>query len=351
MLKLKLPRSTSSEFFLELLEQEVPECICGREILEEHKNIIKNKMKDFLTEDQIGVINTIKRSIKSDSESEDITKLIEESIELSKKYHREKTTLSQLKGNLNDETENGRSLGEMIKERDKYIKELDDYVLAYDCLTTSDPDKISEYDLNWENNIKLCNEHIKDLEERYNESLGIVNFSVKAKILKEIITEICKKSLEDLKKEIKEKTNIKIKKILNRDDILISEIGSSLKILERSGVSEGQKLSIAYSFLSSMFEGSMKDLPFLVDSPAGSLDLEVRREVSELIPPLFKQFVVFITSGEKNGFVDCFYKKKDIQFLTLWKEHKTSKKVNINNDIEFFKKFQSEEDGGNRNGI
>lgn len=344
MLKLKLPRSTSSEFFLELLEQEDPECICGREILEEHKTIIKNKMKDFLTDDQIGVINTIKRSIKSEHENEDIKKLIDDSSELSKKYHKEKTILSQLKGNLTDETENGRSLKEMIEERDEYKKKLEGLEILYDCNTTSDTDKILEYDLNWENNIKVCTDHIRKLEEKYNESLGIISFSDKAKILKEIITEVCKKSLDNLKREIKEKTNIKIKKILNRDDILISDIGSSLKILEHSGVSEGQKLSIAYSFLSSMFEGSMKDLPFLVDSPAGSLDLEVRREVSELIPPLFKQFIVFITSGEKNGFVDCFYKKKDVQFLTLWKEHKTSKKVNLNRDIDFFNKFQSEDD-------
>lgn len=343
MTKLKLPRSTASEFFVELLEDENSECICGRVLLEEHKNTIIHKMKDYLTEDQIGVINKIKSSLKSNEDNEDIGKLIENAKDISQKYFTEKTHHSQFLLKIKGTSE-GKPISDLLKERDDFKTTLDNLQLVFKTLTTTNPEEIKEFELNWVDNIKLCQDRVNELNNKYNESLGIINFSKKAKLLEDLISEICEKSLNKLKEEIKTKTNIKVKKILNRDDIFISEISSSIKIHNRSGVSEGQKLSIAYSFLSSMFEGTMYDLPFLVDSPAGSLDLEVRREVSQLIPPMFKQFIVFITSGEKYGFADYFYSHKDVGFLTLWKEHKGSKIVNINKDIEFFKKFQSEDD-------
>ncbi len=343
MTKLKLPRSTASEFFVELLEDEKCECICGRELLDEHKKNIIEKMKEYLTEDQIGVINRIKGSLKSNNQNEDIKELIKEIKGDSEEYFRQKTLYSKLQNRIED-TDEGKSISELLKERDISKYNLDSLQDYHKLLTTSDSDTIEEFDLNWEDNIKLCKERINELKSKYNESLGIISFTKKAKLFDDIIKEICEKTLNKLKEDIKNKTNLKVKKILNRDDIYISEISSSIKIHNRSGVSEGQKLSIAYSFLSSMFEGTMYDLPFLVDSPAGSLDLEVRREVSQLISPMFKQFIVFITSGEKYGFADYFYSCKDVKFMTLWKEHKSSKIVNINSDIEFFKKFQSEED-------
>jgi hypothetical protein len=343
MTKLKLPRSTSSEFFEELTDKDNYECICGRTLEESHKEIIRNKMRDFLSDDQIGVINNIKTALRVTTEYEDIYKLVEEAKNLSKQYHQEKTNYGTLNSQLKQSDEE-KLLKNLLDEKEKYIKRIEDLEICIKAITATSREDIKELDLVWEENIKLCKERIKELQDRYNDSLGIIHFSRKADILDKIIEEICQLSLKTLKEEIKKRTNVKITKILSREDILISEIGTSLKILNRSGVSEGQKLSIAYSFLSSMFEGSMNDLPFLVDSPAGSLDLEVRREVSQLIPPLFNQFIVFITSGEKDGFADTFYNQNNVQFLTLWKEHKSSKIVKSENTKEFFQKFQSEDD-------
>lgn len=343
MTKLKLPRSTSSEFFEELIDKDNYECICGRTLEESHKDIIRNKMRDFLSDDQIGVINNIKTALRVTTEHEDIYTLVEEAKNLSKQFYQEKTNYGTLNSQLKESGEE-KLLKNLLDEKEKCIKRIEDLEICIKAITATSKEDIKELDLVWEENIKLCKERIKELQDRYNESLGIIHFSKKADILDQIIEEICQLALRNLKEEIKNRTNVKIAKILSREDILISEIGTSLKILNRSGVSEGQKLSIAYSFLSSMFEGAMNDLPFLVDSPAGSLDLEVRREVSQLIPPLFNQFIVFITSGEKDGFADTFYNQKNVQFLTLWKEHKSSKIVKSENTKEFFQKFQSEDD-------
>ena len=313
MTKLKLPRSTSSEFFEELTDKDNYECICGRTLEESHKDTIRKKMRDFLSDDQIGVINNIKTTLRVTTEHEDIYILVEEAKKLSKRFHLEKTNYGTLKSQLKLSDEE-KLLKTLLDQKEECTKKIDDLEICIKAITATSREDIKELDLDWEENIKLCKERIKELKDRYNESLGIIHFSKKADILYKIIEEICELALRNLKEEIKNRANKKIVKILSREDILISEIGTSLKILNRSGVSEGQKLTIAYSFLSSMFEGAMNDLPFLVDSPAGSLDLEVRREVSQLIPPLFNQFIVFITSGEKDGFADTFYNQNNVQF-------------------------------------
>jgi hypothetical protein len=136
---------------------------------------------------------------------------------------------------------------------------------------------------------------------------------------------------------------------LPQDGLVIEDISSSVIIQSRGDVSEGQKLSIAYSFLSSLFEQSFHNLPFIVDSPAISIDLSVRREVSVLIPPLFEQFVVFVISSERKNFGETFYDRKDTQLLTIYKDKTKPGKMQINNSEDFFDSFQSEPDEGSVN--
>ena len=91
-----------------------------------------------------------------------------------------------------------------------------------------------------------------------------------------------------------------------------------------------------------MFETSSHDLPFIVDSPAGSLDLSVRRQVSKTIPHLFDQLIIFITSGERAGFADYFYRIEDeVQFLTISRENEGTRCIE---GKETFASFQGEEE-------
>ncbi|MPN43607.1 hypothetical protein SDC9_191167 [bioreactor metagenome] len=128
-------------------------------------------------------------------------------------------------------------------------------------------------------------------------------------------------TLKKLKLKIQSDTNTKIKHIIKNDSILVDGIDGHLRLLDRKGVSMGQTLAIAYSFLGSMFDNSSHQLPFVVDSPAGSLDLEVRRAVSSILPSLFKQLIIFITSGERQGFVDYYYNSSETQFLTIYRDN------------------------------
>jgi hypothetical protein len=91
-----------------------------------------------------------------------------------------------------------------------------------------------------------------------------------------------------------------------------------------------------------MFENSSHVLPFVVDSPAGALDLDVRREVSSILPSLFKQLIVFITSGERDGFTEHFYEmSNDVQFITIISNRDTD--AELIEGVEKFKTFQDKD--------
>jgi DNA sulfur modification protein DndD len=63
-------------------------------------------------------------------------------------------------------------------------------------------------------------------------------------------------------------------------------------------------------------------LPFIVDSPAGSLDLKVRPEVARLIPSLCDQFVAFTISSERQSFVNVLHQaaNQQVQYLTIFRK-------------------------------
>ena len=145
--------------------------------------------------------------------------------------------------------------------------------------------------------------------------------------------------MDKLKNKIKEQTNEKLAKIIRTEQIQVQEIDRHLILRNKSGTSVGQSLAIAYSYLGSMFHESTHQLPFIVDSPAGALDLNVRREVSKILPDLFDQMIIFITSGEREGFTEHFYSLEDnVQFLTINKQ--INGEVKCTEGVTYFKSFQ-----------
>jgi DNA sulfur modification protein DndD len=113
-------------------------------------------------------------------------------------------------------------------------------------------------------------------------------------------------------------------------------------LASKDSVSEGQGLAVAYAFLASLFADAPYRLPFVVDSPAVSLDTLVRREVAELIPNLFGQAIFFVISSEREGFAESFYGRSGTKFITV----ETGKEglTRVEEGIDPFKAFHSDED-------
>ena len=87
------------------------------------------------------------------------------------------------------------------------------------------------------------------------------------------------------------------------NSISIDRIEHSLILKGQEGGSAGETLSIAYAFLATLFHRSDHQLPFVVDSPAGPIDLAVRPKIGELIPKLSGQFIAFTISSERARFI------------------------------------------------
>lgn len=339
MIKLKLPRTQSIEFFNELANSS--ECICGRPIDEKHREIIIRKSKEYLTEDNIGVINSIKASLRSLPQREKIEEIIKEINDLkTQKSLTEQEITALNKKLIQSGSEEIADNEKKIKEYDDENKEIKEYLAI---LNEKDMTELESMGVHWKDNMYLCNKHVEKLEREMAEATNTVEFKNKADALKEILDEIYITSMAKLKTYITGKTNERIKRILKTEDIQITRIANSLYLKDRTGVSEGQKLSIAYAFLSTLFHESSHKIPFVVDTPAAPLDLEVRREVSKTIPSLFSQIVIFIISPERDGFADRFYCDKDgCKFITIRKNREKGV-VELEENLEYFKNFQSED--------
>ncbi|MFD6443306.1 hypothetical protein ACFWDG_26900, partial [Peribacillus sp. NPDC060186] len=81
-------------------------------------------------------------------------------------------------------------------------------------------------------------------------------------------------------------------------------------------------IKILYAFMATLFRSTERELPFIVDSPANSIDNRVREEVANLIPHLTKQFIAFTISSERGNFVNPLDQasKGEVNYLTIFRQ-------------------------------
>ena len=164
------------------------------------------------------------------------------------------------------------------------------------------------------------------------------------------------KAREAITAEICTEANERIAELMPHNNILIDRIDHCLVLQGQEGGSVGETLSIAWGFLATLFHRSEHELPFVVDNPAGSIDLAVRPKISELIPKLTGQFIAFTISSERERFVSPLKQasKDEVHFVTLFRKGATNLEararaaaicsetvdgLNVNGE-EFFNEFQ-----------
>lgn len=334
---MQLPKSTSQEFFTELSESNT--CICGRDIEEEHEHEIIENAEKYLTQQDIGVLNSLKDNLRNIPEYESFDETFEELTEMRdelQQAEQERARLDLDDPNLNEKLDN------IIEEIEEEERERDDKQDTLRRLKTNDKNEQQEFGLDWKNNIPLCKRKREQRREEVRKASGTVNFGKKADLLENIFDNFIDECLKSLKNKQIEETNEKLERILGLSKVQVEDIDNSIKIEGRDDISEGQALSIAYAYLSSLFEDSALDVPFVIDSPAVSIDYEKRAEVAPIISDLFDQLVIFVISPERRSFVDEL-ESNDIQYCTI---HKTDTPGEIEKhlDRDFFMDFQSEEE-------
>jgi DNA sulfur modification protein DndD len=327
--KLKLPSTTSREFFIELSESN--ECICGRPMDDTIREAIIDRADKYLASDKVGILNAIKTDIDEHCgknpdqhhkrHQSAITKLGTLLKSRDSIATEEKALIEQRLAQGDSELDTKKSEMEAARDDLSRIKlRLDELERPADETDDDETDCI-----------KSLTKIVEDARQQLAEATSTVQLKNQTEILVAVIADALAKSRQALRMQIKDETNDRIKELLSLDPVLLGDIGDSLNLSGQQGASVGQTLSVAYAFLATMFSRSNYSLPFVVDSPAGPLDLKVRPQVAKLIPRLTKQFVAFTISSERQKFVDPLAEAalENVQYLTLFRETAATRKIKV----------------------
>ncbi|SFK23123.1 AAA family ATPase [Celeribacter neptunius] len=320
MQKLKLPRTMSEEFFLQLADDANHSCICGRELGPVERETIRKNAKEFLGHDQIAVVNQMKLALRDSGQSGET---LGNALEQLRTARDRLQMAEQRKLRIEDELEEAglTEIGEFKDEKSKISFRLESLLEALDKLAG---DHFDFSDIAWKSNIPACKREVKARQRKRDTAAGTYEFIQKTEALKALVKSVESNAITRLRRRIKSSTNKNLEDILANEQLRVASIDGSLRLttddLElKTSVSEGQKLAVSYAFLTALLAEAPHRFPFIVDSPAVSLDVEIRRTVGELIPPLFEQMIIFVISSEREGFAETFFSRGDenVEFITI----------------------------------
>ncbi len=335
MQTLKLPKTTAREFFRELSTR--PKCICGHDIGPEERDNILQNAEQYLGEEDLVAINAIKDRIRNYNVTEDLQEALHKMIEAKDDLEDYREALARCSLQLDGEAQ--KEIEQIEQKLDIIDRRLSDLERNRTMLCAP-ANALGATD---QNNIALAQKAYDEASKNYYTALGTYEYTMKAQRVIQYMCQVRQVTLAKLKATIVEKANEKIEKIVTDEHIVVEKIDGNLVLQDRAGASEGQTLAIAYAYICSLFEHSTYDFPFVIDSPAASMDLDVRREVAQAIPQLFKQLIIFVTSGEVAGFAEKMYQLQNVHYITIEGKH-DGQAAKLTIGQEYFSTYQSEEE-------
>lgn len=338
---LQLPKTISQEFFHELAHAEF--CVCNTKIGKKEKEAILTGAGKYLAEDQITIINRMKRSVRESAATGEEYGVIAK--DLQSKMRERRSVEQQLEQLQREQVEAGdEELKSLLLEQKQIELDLERITREIEQLGTTDRQTQILSKLDWRNNITLCRMEVETCQRKYAAATKTVEFTKSADRITALVDSVAESALDKLRESVRVATNEKLALFAKGEPLRVTRIGSALELSSDSvsakgGVSEGQSLSVAYAFITSLLSAAPYKLPFIVDSPAVSLDTRVRREVGEAIPELFDQMIMFVISSEKDGFADAFYNRDDVRFVTIWRDEGDASQMR--EGLEEFRNFHA----------
>ena len=318
--RVKLPESAAKEFFAELADE--VECICGREITDEIRSTLLERSNRYLGSEDTIFLN----SMKSDIANLVGTDAQFHEDELSRKVQKlqEATDLEGQLRTVRDAIRNEAVADDpTLEQADSKIKELQQrlYELTIQLNRFSDTVDTKRDEDTYD--IRILERRLNEAEVKYAEVTKTLELKAKRDQLKQIVHRAYLNSKQGISGDLCKEANGQIEQLMPYNRIRIREIKQNLILDEQDGGSVGETLSIGYAFLSTLFNRTEHQLPFVVDSPAGPIDLEVRPKVAQLVPKLSNQFIAFVISAERPGFLPALRETvadNDIQYITIFRK-------------------------------
>lgn len=338
MKKLKLPKSSSKDFFTELAYAE--KCVCDRCIGAKERDAILKNAERYLGSDHQAVLNNIKSVLMGSTYDECLVAAFEEL----GKLQEQKTRLNARFADVEDKLikAGGPQAEQLQSEIEVLIGQISSAQTQLEIIESKDED---DETLTEENNLHKARRADAEYEAKIASTTKTNAALRKKNVVQDLVNEIKTQATVALKEEIIKKANDKISRVIKDDYIEIESIDGYIKLKDREGASDGQTLSIGYCFLGTLFEEAELEFPFVIDSPTGKMDFDKRQAVADIIPVVFNQMIAFVQSAEVKCFADRFYKNTDTQYLTIVAS-KDTEEIAIHKGIAFFDSYQRETTGG-----
>ena len=317
--RVKLPERAAREFFEELANE--PDCVCGRPIDNKIREVIKSRAEQYLGSENVAFLNSMKSAIQAavgtsiDKPSQELNNKI---TILAESVSEERTASNDFDA-LRLEAEQSDPAVARAREEINALKEklsgIDDELKKFE---SRDQERGDERTFG----IEVINERIERAEKKLAEITETMELKSKRDILLRILENVHEKARDEITKEICAEANRRIRELMPYNDIMVDRIEKCLILKGQEGGSVGETLSVAWGFLATLFHRSEYELPFVVDSPAGAIDLAVRPKIGQLIPNLTGQFIAFTISAEREQFVGPLKgaSSEEVQFVTLFRK-------------------------------
>ena len=164
--------------------------------------------------------------------------------------------------------------------------------------------------------LKSTRELIADITET-------VELRAKIDIINNMAGKIKSLARSEIKQALINQCNDNLEKILVANPVKINKIDKSIHLSGQREASVGQTLAVGYTFLTAALSRGKNKFPLIVDSPAGPLDDNVRKEIGEMVPMLCEQFIAFTISTEREHFLPALEKTAggNIKYLTIYRKN------------------------------
>ena len=339
--RLKLPGDATESFFNELCED--PECICGNQMTEQMVTKIKKNSKIYLSGEWQGSLNKVKRDIKnlevdiSENPMEETINAYKEARANYEAAHNEVIKYETVQTGNTD-----KNLHKLVEKVDKLSSQIRELEIQIKDITKDDQNPIKDIIKSF-NPLYLANNiNIPDLkriqkyhEDKLADAQGNKKLKNTADLLKKLLEDSEELARQNINKKIVAGINSKIDSLLIGDDSLkVKDIKGNL-ILSKSKASQGQSLTLAYSFVMTLLDRSNHEFPLIVDHPFEGIQEETRNEISQALPNVCNQYLGFLINSEKLGSIKDWDKEDQgfrltdakISYITAFRKTKTTKKI------------------------
>ena len=338
-----IPPKFKKSFIRDLLES--GKCICGTDLNVdvEHRKILEQLLEETnpLTdhaEELTVALNQVKEVI-----IKDIKKFKTKSFEI----HSEIRSINEEQENLivekrDVESRLARNSLEDIERLTKRRKELRESKNNKESRINNLKPQIERLESQLGEQRRLLNTEIR-YQKQYDEFGEKINFCDR---ISEATDNLYNKLKEEMRTEVQALTKEKFIKISWKEnefvDILIDDeyevfIKNRLGDLERPvDLSDGEKLCLGLCFMSALHNISGFDLPIIMDTPLGNLDVDMRHNIAEFLPKFVgdKQTVLLVTGTEyTDDFRDTLHRAVGKEYVIEWEnsdDGKESKVVSLN---------------------